>query len=164
MTEQELYTEILMLLGCGIQSGRVFDFDTRQYLIYNGNYITTPESLIIHKRDVQFDPLKNSKLCEYLVNVVIQKESKENGLYVQAMHTIENPESIPPCIGRGILLVTNNGTITTEYYYNYCLACIDLIHRICQVPTPAGYLRSFDYTKSQLLEIYDAKNKGRSKK
>ena len=161
MTEQELNREILLLLGCGIEYGRVYDYDMKQYLIYNGNYITTPESLIVHKRDVRFEPLRNSKLCEYLINVMINKETTENGLYVTVMSVTENPESVAPCIGRGIMLVTNHGTFNTEYYYNYCLACIDIIHKIAQVPTTVGYLRGFDYTKDQLLAMYESKNKGR---
>lgn len=161
MTESELNMSILMLLGCGIENGRLFDYDTMQYLIYNGSYITTPESIIVHKRDVRFEPLRNSKLCEYLVNVMISKETSENGLYVTVMSTLDNPNSTPPCIGKKIMLVTNHGNFDTEYYYNYCLACIDLIHRLAQVPTPKGYLRRFDYTKEQLLKMYDSKNKRR---
>ena len=164
MTEQELNYELLLLLGCGIENGKIYDYDTQQYLIYNGNYITTPDTLIVHKRDVRFDPLRNSKLAEYLVNVMINKEAQENGLYVTVMSTVDNPESNPPCIGRAITLTTNHGTIVTGYYYNYCIACIELIHRLAQVPTDFSFLRSFDYTKSQLLEMYNARDKGRNKK
>ena len=164
MTEQELSYELLLLLGCGIENGKIFDYDTNQYLIYNGNYITTPDSLIVHKRDVRFEPLRNNKLAEYLVNVMINKEANENGLYATVMSTIDNPESIPPCIGRGLTLVTNHGTFTTGYYYNFCIACIDLIYQLAQVPTNISYLRSFDYTKDQLLELYSGRDKGRSKR
>lgn len=159
MNETDLNTNILMLLGCGVENGRLFDYDTGQYLIFNGNYITTPESVIVHKRDVRFDPLRNSKLCEYLVNVMIAKETNENGLYVTVMSTEDNPNSIPPCIGKKIILVTNRGNYVTEYYYNYCLACIDLIHLLAQVPVQKGYLRNFDYTKDQLIKMYELKNK-----
>lgn len=165
MTEQELNREILLLLGCGIENGKIFDYDAKQYLIYNGNYITTPESPIVHKKDVRFEPLRNSKLAEYLVNVMIAKESRENNLYVTVKSTVDNPESVSPCIGKGIVLVTNKGTFNTAYYYNYCLACIDLIHQIAQVPSIYGYLRCFDYTKDQLLLSYNnSKEKGRSKR
>lgn len=164
MTEQELNNEILLLLGCGVENGRLFDYDTKQYLIFNGNYITTPDSVIVHKRDVRFEPLRNSKLAEYLLNVMLNKEAVENGLYVTVMSVVDNPESIPPCIGKGLSLSTNMGIINTSYYYNYCIACIDLIHRIAGVPIDTGYLRGFDYTKEQLLSMYQAKNKEKSNK
>ena len=121
MTEQELNNEILLLLGCGVENGRLFDYDTKQYLIFNGNYITTPDSVIVHKRDVRFEPLRNSKLAEYLLNVMLNKEAVENGLYVTVMSVVDNPESISPCIGKGLSLSTNMGIINTSYYYNYCI-------------------------------------------
>lgn len=164
MTENELYNETLLLLGCGIVNGKVYDYDNNQYLIYNGNYITTTDSMIVHKRDVRFEPLRNAKLAEYLVQVMIKKEEEENGLYVTTMAIVENPRSVPPCVGKALSLVSNMGNITTNYYYNYCIACIELIHRLAQVPNTFTHFREFDYTREQLLKMYSDRDKRRSKK
>lgn len=160
MNEELLYQEVLMFLGCGIMNGRLHDYDRKSYVIYNGNYIVTNQSIIVHKRDVRLDILRNSKLAEYMLSIMIDKESAENGLYVTAISSSDNPESVPPCIGKAVSLITNNGNITTSYYYNYCLACIEAIYQLAQVPD-YHKLHSLDYTKEQLLALYAEREKGR---
>lgn len=140
----QLLSDVLNVLGLTILNGKVYDTDKCQYLIFNGSYIIVPQSLIHHRKDVMLDILVNNKLVEYLMNVMIQKETEDNGLYMQVLSTEELPNPRVAFNKRRLIAKTNKGEFATAYYYNYCLCCIDLIFKIAQYP--AINLHTFDYT------------------
>lgn len=147
----QLLRDILNVIGLSIENGRLYDTDKCQYLIFNGNYIIVQDSIIHHRRDVVLDILTNNKLTEYLMNVMIQKETEDNGLYLQVLSTDEEQyPKIPPFSKRRLVAKTNKGEYYTEYYYNYCLCCIDLIFNIAQFPVIN--LHTFDYSDEYIKE------------
>lgn len=153
--------EILNILGLSVDSstGRIFDVDKGVFLIFNNNYVYTEDSLIIHKGDVAFDIMGNPKLAEYLMNVLLQKESEENGLYAQMILLLEDFNSTPPYTKRALDLKTGtNINIQTQYYYNTCLAYIEMIYLISGIPISID-LHTFDYTIQQLEKMYKGRGK-----
>ena len=61
------------------------------------------------------------------MNVMIQKETEDNGLYMQVLSTEELPNPRVAFNKRRLIAKTNKGEFVTAYYYNYCLCCIDSI-------------------------------------
>lgn len=151
----QMQIELLNIIGLDIKdNGRLFDQDTNQFLTFNGRYIIVREKApIIHKGDVEFDPIHNRKLAEYLLNVLICKEKQDNGLYIKMMYINErfDPKN-PQAINKKSLVVTTAiDTIETHKYYNYCLACIEMIYLISGTPLSFD-LSAIDYTKQQMEE------------
>ena len=55
----DLFTQLG--LGLDINSGRIIDQDTYQYLLFNNNYIVAPNAILRHRRDTVLDVLGNNK-------------------------------------------------------------------------------------------------------
>lgn len=146
MTEEQLYYEILNMLGLEIIQGRIYDSDAGSFLIYNGGFLYTNDSVIIHKKDTIFNPLYNNKLAEYLLNVLFEKEKQDNGLYVKLFGSNEGQRCGLRTISLSI--ITNKMNITTGYFYNYCLACIHAMYILADMFVPN--LSAFDYTPEML--------------
>lgn len=152
-------SEVLNILGLQVEptTGRIFDSDKMVFLTFNNNYIYTDTSLIIHKRDIKFDMFGNMKLAEYLFNVLLKKESEENGLYVQMVSFLEDTSS--DYIKRALYVRSSAGEFQSKYYYNICLAYINLVYLISGTPM-SFELKSFDYTLPQLKAMYGKRARG----
>ena len=150
--------DILNILGLSDLNGRVFDTDTGSYLIFNGAYIVTQNAMIRHKQDTLFDIFTNIKLDEYLLNVLLKKEEIENGLYVKMITTDEVMNYSLSFLQRGIVVHSSVGEFRSGIYFNYCLACIEMMFLLSG--TPLSYdLHSIDFTKEYIKATYN--NKGR---
>lgn len=159
----DLFTQLG--LGLDMNSGRIIDQDTYQYLLFNNNYVVAPNAILRHRRDTVLDVLGNNKLAEYFMNVMISKESQENGLYIQVLSTEEFQSGTSAFIKKRLVAKTNFGEYYTGYYYNYCLCCIDMIFQLGQFP--ARYLHELDYTEEYIqkrLEEQQTKTKGRGRR
>lgn len=153
-----IYTEILNILGLEVRNGRIFDLDKGQYLIFNGNYIYTDNSVIIHRRDIKLNLLTNNKLVEYFLNVLFQKEAEENGFYVQMMSLVDHPNNNPPYLKRAINIITTMGTYQSDYFFNCCLSYIHMMYLVSGTPLTFD-LHQYDLTREQVFELYGDKKK-----
>lgn len=172
MTIKELENEVLNIIGLSVDRGKIFDIDKGQYLLFNGKFIYVEDSsLLIHKNDIKFNIINNVKLANYLLTVLIQKEAEENGIYVKLISTGEVPSSIPSlpfCNKHNISIQLQfynsdlnrqiSETLFSDYYYNLCLAYIQMIYQISCTPLSVK-LSDFDYTDDDIIEMQSRRNK-----
>lgn len=151
--------DVLNILGMSDMNGKIFDVDMGSYLIFNGSYIVTPNAVIRHKHDTVFDIFTNVKLAEYLLNVLIKKEEIENGLYVKMITIDEVMNQALSFLQRGVVVHSSVGEFRSGIYFNYCLACIEMMFLLSG--TPLSYdLHSIDFTKEYIEATYNS-SKGR---
>lgn len=162
MLVHELRNELLNILGLCIDKGRIFDIDTGQYLLLDGKLIYDQDSaLLIHKNDIRFNPLGNTQLTSYLLNVALQKDAQENGTYAKVISINEFPNRNPAhgfakrSVSLQLEFHTNmkpyNQMMHTGYYYNLCLAYIEMIYKVSCVPLSFN-LYEMDYTEENMIE------------
>lgn len=147
--------ELLNIIGLGVKQGKLFDTDNSKYLTLSGKFIFIRElTPIIHKGDIEFDPLHNKKIAEYLLNVLICKEKEDNGLYIRMMYVNESfdPKNPHLITKKSLVIKTDTETIETHKYYNYCLACIEMIYLISGTPLMLD-INAIDFTKEQVEEM-----------
>jgi hypothetical protein len=145
---EDISNQILNLIGLEIIDHRLYDADTMQDLLYNGNPIITSDAQIVHRRDTIYEPFSNLKLIEYLFNVLVKKEAEDNGLYIFSVgYTDVKVPGFPEFPKKGISIYIQNAptSISTQGYWNVCLAYIEMIYIITQTPVPYD-LNMFDFT------------------
>ena len=151
--------EILNMIGLSIVNGRIYDVDTGRFLTFNGNYICTSDAPIVHKRDIPFDLLGNPKLAEYFLNVLISKDSQDNGLVVKVISIAEEVVCNNPYIARRVISITTNaGGIQTSYFFNICLGYIEMMYLLTGTPMSFD-LHSFDLTLELVKELQTQRTK-----
>lgn len=150
MDENRIIFDLLNMLGLEEKDGKVFDTDTMTFLIFNGGFLTVGPTTILHRRDVRFDPIHNMKLTEYLMNVLFTKEAQENGLYVYSFGLNDHVNPVTLLKTFQCVVITNNGEVKSDIYYNCNLAYIDCMYRI--TGTPNYDMHMADYKESELYE------------
>lgn len=146
----ELILNLFSILGLEPKDGKVYDTDRNAFLIFHGGNLIISNTIIKHKRDVEFDPLSNTKLAEYLLTVLFAKEGQDNGLFVL---TYGLEDIILPYDKIKVFrcsVSTNNGNLLSDRYYNPSLAYIDIMYMLTGMPKPN--LHMWDYTKQHVLE------------
>lgn len=93
-------------------------FDER-VLKYNPNGFT-----LVHKGEVQFDPLNNYKQTRILFSIFLQFQEEDEGLYTQMFYDEKDPQDE---LRTRAFMRTNNGNFASQYYYNISLGYIELI-------------------------------------
>ena len=150
MDENRIIFDLLNMLGLEEKDGKVLDTDTRSFLVFNGGFLTVGPTAILHRRDNRFDPIHNIKLTEYLMNVLFAKEAQENDLYVYSFGLNDNINPVTLLKTFQCVVVTNNGEIMSDLYYNSNLAYIHCMYKITE--TPIYDIHTVDYKESELIE------------
>lgn len=101
-------------------------------LKYNPNGFT-----LVHKGEVQFDPLNNFKQAQQLFSIFLQFQEEDEGLYTQMFYDEKNAEE-----KTRIFMRTNIGNYSSNFYYNISLGYIELILAISGIM--ADNLSDFD--------------------
>lgn len=146
-----LITDLLNILGLQTKDNRIYDTDTFTFLVYNGGFLYIPSSAgaIQHKKDTEFNPVKNIKLSKYLFNMLLTKESEDNSLYVNSFGSAPQSSNMPTKYR--LEVSTNNGHFQSDYYFLESLQYIQMMFMITGTPLPLD-LKQFDFTREQILE------------
>lgn len=148
MDIDNLYCSVFNILGLELRNNKVFDVDNNSFLLYKGGFLIYGPTAIIHKKDTVLDILHNYKLTEYLLQVLLAKELKENSLYVQS-YGLE--VTAAPLKQYYLCAVTNKGNFESAKYFNSNLAIIEFMYYIAGLD--AYSLRSeYDYTMEEAIE------------
>lgn len=150
MGNEHITFDLLNMLGLEENNGKVYDTDLNTYLIFNGGFLILGPTAILHKRDTKFDPIRNVKLTEYLLNILFQKESSDNGLYVYSFGLNDNINPVNMLKTFQCVVVTNKGEFSSDLFYNCNLAYIHCMYEI--TGTPALDLHFYDYSEKELYE------------
>ena len=154
---ETLYGDILNMLGLEMKpDGRIYDTDAFDYLVFNGGFIYMNRPGLVHKKDTPFLPIENPKLANYLLNVLIKKESQDNSLYIITIGSEGEPARPQDKMVRyRTCITTDKGALRSNYYYLQSLQYIELMFLLTGTPLTID-LRSFDLTQEQIearLEI-----------
>lgn len=155
---ETLYGDILNMLGLEVKpDGRIYDTDAFDYLIYNGGFIYMSKPELLHKKDTPFNPIENPKLANYLLNVLIKKESQDNSLYIVTIGSEAEPaRPTDKMIRYRACISSNQGDFRSEYFYLQSLQHIQLMYMITGTPMMVD-LKQFDLTKEQIEARLDTK-------
>lgn len=151
MSDGRITFDLLNMLGLEEKNGKVYDADLNTYLIFNGGFLVLGPTTILHKRDIKFDPIRNMKLTEYLLNVLFQKESNDNGLYVYSFGLNDHINPVTLLKTFQCVVVTNKGEFGSDMFYNCNLAYIQCMYKITGTPAPPD-IHSYDYSEKELYE------------
>lgn len=108
-----LYSMLLGALGFDVVNGCLQDQDTMTPIIMNGGrviYSIDGTEIPTHKRDVIFDPVDNRYLTNVLFKLFLEKEERENDVYVKMFYQMENTNGI------SVVCVLPSGKLETEPY------------------------------------------------
>ena len=149
--------EVLSILGFRYVTGKLFDEETSDYVLYNGGYILDPDnSCIVHSNDTIFDLIGNYKLTEALFKIFLRKENEDNGLYVFSSSIIDEEKyNVDRYLRRSVRLECTCPIISFESkkYFNLNLAYIELMYMISGYPLDLN-LADIDYTEESMKEKY----------
>lgn len=151
MSDGRITFDLLNMLGLEEKNGKVYDADLNTYLIFNGGFLVLGPTTILHKRDIKFDPIRNMKLTEYLLNVLFQKESNDNSLYVYSFGLNDHINPVTLLKTFQCVVVTNKGEFGSDMFYNCNLAYIQCMYKITGTPAPPD-IHSYDYSEKELYE------------
>lgn len=150
---------LLNILGLSIMNNMIFDDDAETLLIYNEGFIKMNGNGIIHSNDNIYDPVFDAHQTKYFFGICINKESRDNSLYVQTMGVDSTPILISEDTKRmqySLNIDTQNGSIRTNYYFNLCLCYIEAIYRLTGIydidPSLKEKLKLTDYDVQDLME------------
>lgn len=150
---------LLSILGLSIMNNMVFDDDAETLLMYNDGFIKMDGTGIIHSNDSIYDPIFNSYQAKYFFSICINKEARDNGLYIQTMGVENNLVIISEDTKRlqySLNIDTQSGTIKTNFYFNLCLCYIEAIYRLTGIydldPSLREKLKLTDYDTDDLSE------------
>lgn len=150
---QILISNLANVLGLQIMpDGKVYDADTFTYLVYNGGYLYCSlynRAVIHHKKDTEFDPIRNAKLVKYLFNMLLNKEAEDNSLYVNSYGSSPQLQTNPTKYR--LEVSTSNGHFESGYYFLESLQYIEMMFIITGTPIPIN-IHDLDLTKEQIFE------------
>lgn len=92
-------------------------FFNERILKYNPNGFT-----LVHRGEIQFDPLNNFKQAQQLFSIFLQFQEQEDEFYTQMFYDEKNADD-----KIRIFLRTSISNFTSKYYYNISLGYIELI-------------------------------------
>lgn len=134
-----LYLDLLLAVGLGFDSaGRLIDTDSLVPIIFNGRrIISLDNNTLRHFNDIDFDPLANNKLCDYILAIATAKLAEEDNVHVMVLR--QDSRFSKQYNGKKIfkfsqIATTTESEIQSDFYYNMNLATIDLIFKLNHYP------------------------------
>lgn len=138
--EKTLYVDLLFALGITFNdNGILVDAENEIPILFNGKRIVSRDDCRIrHFNDIEFIPLYNNKLCEFLLTTLTPIKLEED--YNIHMRILSQETKFSKEVnGKKIykfsqLATTTQNEYQSEFYYNINLAMIDLIFKLNQYP------------------------------
>lgn len=127
-----LYNMVLQCVDMKINNITIFSQSSKgevsfndRVLKYNPNGFT-----LVHKGEVKFDPLMNFKQAQQLMSILLKLQEEDEGLYTQMFYDEKDSSGEKT----RIVIRTNMGVYTSQYYYNISLGYLELIFVLSGIP------------------------------
>lgn len=121
-----LYNIILACVDMKISNITIVNNESRQEVFINDRILKyNPNGFtLVHRGEVQFDPLNNFKQAQQLFSIFLQFQEQDGEFYTQMFYDEKDPNDEDKI---RILLRTDIGNFASQYYYNMSLGYIELI-------------------------------------